>query len=307
VTGARSGVSSGGTGGVSSGGTAGPSSGATGGALAALRPYTAIVSVRFRMLLQYRAAAIGGLFTQVVFGLVLIMIYEAFYRSAPAAARPMVFAQVASYVWLGQALLAMLPWNADAELRAMVRSGAVAYELCRPIDLYGMWYARAVAQRTAPTILRAAPIAVFATVGLPLLGLGEWQLAPPASLAAGAGFAAALVCALALGCAMSTLINIALLWTVAADGVVMVSTTAVQLLSGMLIPLPLFPEWAQGALRWLPFAGLVDLPFRIYTGHLAVGELALVLARQLGWTIALVMLGRRLLARGLGRVVVQGG
>ena len=63
----------------------------------------------------------------------------------------MAFAQVASYVWLGQALLAMLPWNVDAEIRAMIRSGAVAYELCRPIDLYGLWFARALAQRTAPT------------------------------------------------------------------------------------------------------------------------------------------------------------
>jgi ABC-2 type transport system permease protein len=272
-----------------------------------LRPYLAIVGVRFRMLLQYRAAAIAGMWTQVVFGLVLIMTYEAFYRSAPAAARPMTFPQLASYVWLGQALLAMLPWNADAEVRAMVRSGAVAYELCRPIDLYGLWYARAVAQRTAPTILRAAPMAVFATIGLPLLGLGEWRLVPPASLAAGAGFAAALACALALGCAISTLVNITLLWTVAADGILMLSTTGVSLLSGMLVPLPLFPAWSQEALRWLPFAGLVDLPFRIYTGHIALDGLALVLARQLGWTIALVALGRWLLGRGMRRVVVQGG
>ena len=40
-----------------------------------MRPYLAIVSARFRMLLQYRAAAIAGLWTQVFFGLVLIMIY----------------------------------------------------------------------------------------------------------------------------------------------------------------------------------------------------------------------------------------
>ncbi len=47
----------------------------------------------------------------------------------------------------------------------------------------------------------------------------------------------------------------------------------VVLLSGMVDPLPLFPEWAQVALRSLPFAGLVDLPFRIYTGHIAIGGL----------------------------------
>jgi ABC-2 type transport system permease protein len=272
-----------------------------------LRPYRAIVSARFRMLLQYRGAALAGLWTQICFGLTLIMIYEAFYRSSTAAVRPMAFAQIATYVWLGQALLAMLPWNADGEVRELVRSGAIAYELARPVDLYGAWYARAVAQRTAPTLLRAAPMAVLASVGLPLIGLAEWRLAPPPSLAAGAGFVAALALALALGCAISVLINVSLMWTVGGDGFVMLFTTAVSLLSGLLIPLPLLPDWAQGALAWLPFAGLFDLPFRIYAGHLPASDLATVLARQLGWTVALIAIGRWLLGRGMRRVVVQGG
>jgi len=54
----------------------------------ALRPYAAVVGARFRMLLQYRAAAIAGLFTQIVFGLVLIMVYEGFYRSSPPEVQP---------------------------------------------------------------------------------------------------------------------------------------------------------------------------------------------------------------------------
>jgi ABC-2 type transport system permease protein len=273
----------------------------------AFRPYAAVIGARFRMLLQYRAAAIAGLWTQVIFGLVLIMVYEAFYRSSTAAARPMAFGQVASYVWLGQALFAMIPWNVDREIHAMVRSGAVAYELCRPIDLYGLWYARAVAQRTAPTILRAVPMVVVASIGLPLIGLAEWRLGPPASLAAGAGFAVALGCALALGCAITTLVNVVLLWAIENDGILIILSAAVSLFSGILIPLPMFPDWAQPVLRWLPFAGIVDLPFRIYSGHIAADGLVLVLARQIGWTVALVALGRWLLGRGMRRVVVQGG
>jgi ABC-2 type transport system permease protein len=270
-------------------------------------PYGALFGARFRMLLQYRAAALGGLFTQIVFGLILIMIYDAFYRSSVAAVQPMAFGQVASYVWLGQALLMMLPWSVDHELRAMMRSGGVAYELSRPVDLYTWWYARAAAQRTAPVMLRAVPMVVFAMLGLPLLGLGEWRLGPPASLSAGIGFAAAMVGALALACAMSVLLYIAWIWTVAADGIVMFVSTAVSMFSGLLIPLPLFPDWARTALRWLPFAGILDQPARIYAGHIATAELAIVLVRQLGWTVVLVALGRRLLARGLRRVVVQGG
>ena len=275
--------------------------------MTALGPYRAIVSARFRTLLQYRAAAIAGLWTQVFFGLALLMIYQALYRASPAAAQPMAFAQLASYVWLGQALLAMLPWNPDAEVRDLIRSGAIAYELARPVDLYGLWYARAVAQRTAPTVMRAVPMVIFAAAALPLAGAADLRLGPPASLAAAAGFAAALVCALALSSAVSVLVNIGVLWTVGGDGVVMLFTSTVSLLSGLLIPLPLMPEWAQRAIGWLPFAGLFDLPFRIYNGHLAAGELALVLARQVGWTAALIALGRWLLGRGMRRVVVQGG
>jgi ABC-2 type transport system permease protein len=258
------------------------------------------------MLLQYRAAALAGLWTQVFFGFVLLMIYDAFYRSTTAR-QPMTFAEVVSYVWLGQALMAMLPWNADAEIRAMVRSGAVAYELCRPVDLYALWYARAVALRTAPTVLRAVPMCLFAAVVLPLVGLGEWALATPSSIASAAAFAATLVCTLLLGCALTMLINISLLWTVGGEGAVILLTSLATFLSGMIVPLPLFPDWAQPIVQALPFAGLVDLPFRVFTGHIPAGALGSVLLRQALWTAALVLFGRWLLSRGMRRVVVQGG
>jgi ABC-2 type transport system permease protein len=272
----------------------------------ALRPYLAIVSARFRALLQYRAAAAAGLWTQLFFGLVFLGIYDGFYRSS-ARTPPMAFAQVVSYVWLGQALWAMLPWNADAEVRAMVRSGAVAFELCRPVDLYGLWYARAIAWRTAPTVLRALPMVVIAAFGLPLIGLGDWRLAAPASVESGVAFAAALVCTVLLGCALTTLINITLLWTLNGEGIVLLFSALVPFLSGMIVPLPLFPDWAQPVVQALPFAGLVDLPFRVYTGHIAPHDVVSVLRHQLLWTIALVLFGRWLLARGMRRVVIQGG
>ena len=125
------------------------------------RGYWALFRARFRTLLQYRAAALAGMGTQVFFGLVFVMVYEAFYRSSRAS-QPISYPEVVTYVWLGQAFLAMLPWNVDPEIRAMIRSGAVAYELLRPLDLYAAWYCRALAWRTAPTLLRAVPLFAIA-------------------------------------------------------------------------------------------------------------------------------------------------
>ena len=271
-----------------------------------LRPYRALLGARFRMMLQYRAAAIAGVFTQIAFGLVFVMVYEAFYRSSSPASQPLAFAQIASYVWLGQALFSMFPWNADTEIRKMIRNGAVGYELCRPVDLYAMWFARALAWRTAPTLLRALPMVIFAMFVLPAVGLDEWRLGIPDGPRALA-FLASLACAVALACAMSTLIHVTMLWTISPEGVVMLAGTAVSLLSGLIIPLPLMPAWAQHVLPWLPFAGLGDHPFRIYGGSIALDAVPLVIARQLGWTVALVALGRVLLARAIRRIVVQGG
>ena len=68
-----------------------------------MRPYLAILTARLRTLLQYRGAAIGGIGTQLFFGLVRIMILEGFYREAT---RPVAFtfAQAVGYVWLGWSL-----------------------------------------------------------------------------------------------------------------------------------------------------------------------------------------------------------
>ena len=149
----------------------------------AARPYVAMLGARFRMLLQYSAAAFAGFATQLFWGAIKLMILAAFL-AANHHASPMSLPQLAAYVWLGQALLGVLPWNVDAELQEKMMSGAVAYELLRPVDLYAFWYARTMALRTATTFMRMIPMIIFAGFLLPLFGLGKWALPPPASAAA---------------------------------------------------------------------------------------------------------------------------
>ncbi len=263
-----------------------------------MRSYLAVLSARFRTLLQYRAAAAAGFATQLFWGLIRVMIMAAFYRSTTAA-QPMTYPQVVTYVWLGQATLALLPWNVDREVAGLIRSGNVAYEMLRPVDLYAYWYMRSIAWRTAPAVLRALPMFIVA-----MLFLG---LQPPASAASGGAWAAATVAAVLLSAAITNLVSVSMFWTISGEGIGMLLPAAATIFSGLIIPLPLFPDWAQPIIRLLPFRGLMDVPFRLYMGHIPPGQLLGVLAHQLGWTAALVMAGRWLLARGTRRLVVQGG
>lgn len=271
-----------------------------------LRPYIAIVSARYRMLLQYRAAALAGLVTQGFWGAIRLMILAAFY-AASAQAHPMSMPEIVTYVWLGQAFFGMLPWNIDGEFTQKVRDGSVAYDFLRPVDVYAFWYSHTLAYRAAPTTLRAIPMGCFAILVLPCLGLGEWALRPPPTLQSGVLFGVSLMAAVALSTAITTLSQLSLLWTISAAGMDRIMPAVVTLFSGMVIPLPLFPDWLQPLLHWQPFRGLVDVPFRIYSGNIPPTMALYEIAQQSVWIGLLVWLGRVLLARGTRRLVIQGG
>jgi ABC-2 type transport system permease protein len=271
-----------------------------------LLPYRAVVSARYRMLLQYRAAAFAGLVTQCFWGAMMLMVAAAFY-TASRQAQPMSLPEVVAYIWLGQAFFGMLPWTIDEEFAQKVRDGSVAYDLLRPVDLYTFWYSHTMAYRTAPTTLRAIPLGLLVMLVLPCCGLAEWALGPPPSWLSGVLFGVSLLAAAALSTAITMLSHISLLWTISAAAMERIMPAVVTVFAGMVIPLPLFPDWLQPLLHWQPFRGLVDVPFRIYSGNIPPTVALLEIGFQGVWIGCLVWLGRVLLARGTRKLVVQGG
>jgi ABC-2 type transport system permease protein len=260
--------------------------------------YLSVFSARFRAQLQYRAAAVAGFGTQLFWGLIRVMIFQAFYASS-ARTQPMRLDETITYIWLGQALFALLPFNPDADVRQMIRTGTIAYEIARPVDLYTFWLCRAMADRLAPALLRAVPM--FA-VAIPFLGLSA-----PHDASCALAWVAATAGAVLMASALAALMTISLLWTTAGDGIARLAPSMIFLLSGMVLPLVFFPPAMQPLLNALPFRDIIDTPFRIYMGHIPKFEWGGILAHEVVWIVALIALGRGLLARGMSRIAVQGG
>jgi ABC-2 type transport system permease protein len=123
-----------------------------------MKKYLSFFRIRFSNGLQYRAAAYAGIATQFAWGFMYILLYRAFYR-ADSAAFPMTMQQIASYVWLQQAFLAMfMTWFTDNEIFSAITSGSVVYELARPLDIYNMWFTKSMATRLSRATLRCFPI-----------------------------------------------------------------------------------------------------------------------------------------------------
>ncbi|MGO1075773.1 ABC transporter permease [Inquilinus sp. CA228] len=275
----------------------------------ALRPYTAAFASRFLLMMQYRAAALAGFATQCWFGAVRVMVLAAFYLGAPEAASPasLSLSQAVTYTWLAQGLLALLPWMADPDIAASVRTGAIGYDRLRPVDAYALWYARTAGWMTARVVPRVALMILAAGIVLPLIGQAEWAWQPPPSASAALLFILSLTLAAALSCAVVMLINIVVVATLNARGVNALAVPVVIVFSGSLLPLPLYPDAIAAMLFVQPLAGVLDIPNRIYAGALTGVTAWAGLGLQAFWTLALILAGRLWLGRVMRRLEVQGG
>lgn len=267
-----------------------------------MRAYLSIIKIRFILLLQYRMAAIAGLFTQFFFGIVRVMVFYAFY-SMTTDKTPLNYNQAITYIWMGQALFSMVPWNGDSEIQNLIRTGNVSYELLRPINLYNQWFCRAFALRTAPTILRAVPMFTIALFLLPK----EYGMMFPPTFGSFVGWIITIFGALMISCTITNIINICTLWSLSGDGITRLLSAIVTFTSGMIVPLPFFPDWIKKILELLPFSGLIDIPIRFYIGHIPIDEIYKYFIFQITWAIILYGFGQWLLNRKLKDIVVQGG
>lgn len=126
------------------------------------KKYWSFFRIRFIHGLQYRAAALSGIVTQFIWGTMELLLFRAFYEAAPESF-PMEFQALSTYIWLQQAFLALyMTWFWEAELFQSITTGNVAYELCRPVRLYHMWFTRSLAVRLSKAVLRCMPILLFA-------------------------------------------------------------------------------------------------------------------------------------------------
>lgn len=267
-----------------------------------MRAALAIFKMRFLLFLNYRMAAIAGLFTQLFFGFVMIEVYHAFFQSSGNVDSPMTLTQTTTYIWLGQGLLALLPWNGDREIKTMIRNGDFAYELVRPLSIYWYWFVRILAQRIAPVLLKGTSLFVIVI----LITRGTYVLQPPVSMLGFVLFLLVLSSGVILGAAISNIITISILFTIG-DGIERFLPAVITVFSGMIIPLALFPDNIQWLFKILPFSGLVDAPYRFYLGLYSLNDFIPILSIQLVWIILLIGLGQLMLKAAKRRVIVQGG
>lgn len=258
-----------------------------------------LIAAEFRRQSTYRLALAAGVFTNGIFGLIRAGLLLAAVEGAGGSAGGYDARTALLYVLWGQALLGVIPmwgWN---EIGDRVRTGEIAVDLARPIDLQVYWWFRDIGRAAMQFLGRGLPILILGSIVL--------QVAPPLDPLV---YLAGLV-GVALGLGINYLcryaLNLISFWTIETQGFQILYMVLVSLLTGFTVPVHLFPDWLRGIAEASPFPSMYQYPVDLISGRTTGADVLPILGIQVVWVVVLIV-GTRVMTRlGTRRLVIQGG
>ena len=257
----------------------------------------AMLKAGFRRYATYRQATFAGMVTNTFFGFLRCYIMLAVAASAGGVLRGYDGAQLATYVWLGQGMLAVVNMWVSLDIAERVRSGDVVTDLFRPVNPLWtyLW-----------TDLGRACFALLTRFSVPMVaGFVFFEMHLPQRPATYPLVALSVAAAAVVGFAGRYLVGLTAFWLMDNRGAVAAWGVLSSIGSGLYFPLTLLPEGVRIVL-WVgtPFPALLQA-----TADIAVerGDPLLILAGQVFWAVALLALCGVVQERATRKLVVQGG
>jgi ABC-2 type transport system permease protein len=253
----------------------------------------------FRRYSTYRLSVAAGAFTNSVFGLLRASILLATIGAAGGTLGGYDASSAVAYAWVTQALIApvnVFTWN---ELALRVRTGDIAVDLARPVDLHLQFLAADLGRAAFVLLPRGLPPLI---VGAVTFGLAMPTTALPYVLGTGS-----VVLAVVISFNCRFVVNLSAFWLLDHRGAMQVYIAVSNVFSGMYAPVAWFPEWMAAIARLTPFPSMIQTPADVLTGRLGTAAALQAVGVQVVWLAVTLAVARLTLSRATRRLVVQGG
>jgi ABC-2 type transport system permease protein len=265
-----------------------------------LQIFGALAKAGFRRYSTYRQATLAGIFTNTVFGFLRCYVLLAVTVGAGGAVAGYQGAQLVSYVWIGQGMLATIGLWEDLGLATRIRTGEVVSDLLRPVHPVVSYLATDVGRATFALLTRfTAPV---------LVGVIAFDFYIPQHAATYPLALVSVVLAVVTCFACRYVVQSATYWLLDGRGPQIAWTLSSGLLGGLYFPLRFLPPGIATAL-WVatPFPSLMQTPLDIACERVTDWRAAGLVGLQLAWAVTMLAAAVTVQRRAERKLVVQGG
>ena len=264
-----------------------------------LRNYLEYSRVGFINVLAFRLRYYTGIVTYLINVTVYYFIWKALYANDPDFARGFSFDEMVTYVAVGWVIRSVYFNNVDQHMATDVMEGKIALSLLKPVTVQTMYIGQALGEACFRLFLLTTPAAVVIALIFPVEA--------PASTLHFALFLVSIAASVLLTGALNFMIGTCAIRMKSIAGLLRAKFFVQELLSGLLVPMTMFPVALQTILSYLPFQHIAYTPLRIYLGKLNGSEIAEVLLIQVFWVLLLVVGGAWFWNVMVRKITIHGG
>lgn len=207
--------------------------------------------------------------------------------------------QMTSYVAVSWMARAFYFNNLDREISTDIRDGSIAIQFIRPYNYVLVKMMQGLGEGIFRFMLFMIPGMAIAMLLFPV------QL--PTQLSAWVGFLVMLFFSFLINSQINVITGLSAFFVENNEGMMRMKRVVVDLFSGLVVPISLFPGWLSSILKFLPFQAITYLPGSVFTGRVQGVGIWNVLGVQVFWFLVLLIPIIWLNHAARQRLFVQGG
>ncbi|PZD95533.1 daunorubicin ABC transporter permease [Paenibacillus sambharensis] len=263
-----------------------------------LSAYMDLIRIRFLMMLAYRVNYYSGIVIYAINIGAYYFFWNAIYMDEEVI-RGFTLAQMTTYVAVSWMARAFYFNNLDREISNEIRDGSVAIQFIRPYVYLVVKMMQGFGEGLFRLLLFMVPGLVVVSLIFPI----EFPSDPKTWLL----YALMLLLSFLINSQINILTGLCAFFIENIEGMMRMKRVLVDLFSGVVIPIALFPGWLAAIVQWLPFQAIAYLPSSVFTGR-TTGDAALqALMLQVIWFVVLIIPIWLLWRAARHRLFVQGG
>lgn len=259
--------------------------------------YGAIAALMPKLYLAYNVWVWMEFIAQIITMTIFVYFWRAVFASATTLGG-LTVRQTINYILLAQVLAPLVETRLIFQFGFLIRDGALAVELVRPLDLQGRFY-----------VENMAGLALYMLQKLPLIAMAVlfFGLQIPLAPAVWGAFSLSVILGRSVLFFFDWTFACLAFYSTETWGLSVVRVGVAAFFSGALVPLAMMPDWLQNVAAALPFAQALAVPASLLSGVTPLAEAPRLWLVQLIWLAAMFTLSRIVFNIAVRKITVQGG
>lgn len=262
-----------------------------------LKTMLALAKMQFKDYNIYKSNFYLFTLNRIVEVIVYIFVWQAIYNQTGNAGG-FSLSQMVTYYILAISFSSIATCGINEMMAHSIRNGQINKELLNPISYFEYYFGINLGEIAFAVVIGIATFIICSIF---------WKLTLPAN------FVDFILCifVILLGISITFFIQMIVgtigFYTNSIWGMQILRKAIIQIFSGIIAPISLFPLWFQKLSIFLPFKELIYTPINIWLGQVSYNEIIFIIIKQILWGIILYIIAKLFFNHAVKKLTINGG